>query len=87
MVLHVPDQRFHLTQVVSHESKSGVEVFNFALEVLLALLKLLMNRSNPGIEATDDHCQLSGGFLSYLGLHIRHSQKYYPIQAKHAGTD
>jgi hypothetical protein len=35
----------------------------------------LMNRCNPGVEAPDDHCQLGGGFLSCLGLHIFHSQE------------
>jgi hypothetical protein len=81
LILQAPDERFHSTQVVSHESKSGVQVFNFALEVFFALLKLLMNRSNPGIQAPDDHCQLAGGFLSCLGLHIWHSQQYGPTQA------
>jgi hypothetical protein len=82
LILQAPDERFHSTQAVSQESKSCVQVFNFALEAFFALLKLLMNRSNPGIQAPDDHCQLGGGFLSYLGLHnIRHFQEYYPTQA------
>jgi hypothetical protein len=64
------DERFQSTQVVGQESKSRVQVLNFALTGPFALLKLPLNRGNPPVQTANKRRHLARGFLSCLGLHI-----------------